>query len=882
MTFEHPTFLFLLIMLPLLGAIWLWRGRRTVPPALLLRLLSVAMIVLALANPVFGAPRQTAGSVVVLVDQSDSLTESSKLTLRQQAATLVQQLEAAGQAAQTTTLWFGGQAVAPGALLASTPDQPVPAELMDAINPIESDLAAALRTARQLLTDAEGNAHPGARIILLSDGQQTSGDALGESRAMSSRGIVVDVLPIAPAPAGTIRIIDIDAPQRLSVGEDYTVQIAIVNDAAATPVTARLRLWANEQVLGDQTVTLDPGINTFDFTSRANNNGILRLRTEITSAEQRSSPDPNAANSRGAATITVLPAPRILIVEGRTGAAADVAPALFAAGIENDIIAPQQIPVSLSDLTRYAGMVLLDVPAETLSLDQMTTVREFVRSEGRGLVVAGGSNSYGLGAYADTPLEQVLPVAMQPPPRPERADVALLLIVDRSASMDAAVGISKFSMAKEAAILATETLQPEDTIGVLAFDTGQQWAVPFQQVGDGATLKGIQDRIATLATGGGTDIYTALRLGLADLAVQTASVRHVVLLTDGRSFTDNRDAYRILAETAVAQDITISTIAIGIDSDTELLDNIAQWGNGRYYFANTAEDIPRLTLQESEIARADPGVEGTFQAALNTPHPLLRDFAPAALPPLNGYVATTAKDTGEIVLTSPDGDPVLAAWQYGLGRAVAWTPTVADPWAREWVNWPDYGRYWAQVVRYTLPEAEATPVRVHLEPTARGVRLTAQVVQDDGTPLNLATTQALVVLPDGQERRFTLLQNAPGSYSQDIVLPESGAYAIEVALERDGAQYRTAVGYVQPVPAEYLRPPSGAMPGTVLLQAIASNTGGQLLDPQQLEQLAAQQQRQQAATSDNPFMRPWVWLVATALACWVLEIAVRRGLFSRE
>lgn len=894
MTFEHPSYLYLLILLPLLVAIWLWRGRRTIPPALLLRLLSVALIITALANPVFGVPRQTAASIVLLVDQSDSLTDSGKLTLRQQAATLAQQLAAAGQAPNTTTLWFGGHPIAPGAQIASTPEQPTPAELTDALNPTASDIGAALRTARQLLTDATGDALPGARIIILSDGQQTNGDALSQARQTAAHEIPIDVLPIAAVPAQDLRIIDVDAPQRLNVGEDYTIQIAIINEAVPAAVPARLRLWANEQPIGDQQITLDPGINTFDITNRATTPGILRLRAEIEPSEgEHSEGEPNESeqsagtpdtypnNNLGAAAIQVLPAPRILIIEGQPGQAAEIAPALWSASIESDTRTPAELPVRLSELANYAGIILLNVPAEQLTLDQMATVREFVRSEGRGLIVAGGSNSYGLGAYADTPLEQVLPVNMQPPPRPERADVALLLIVDRSASMDAAVGISKFSMAKEAAILATETLQPQDTIGVLAFDTGQQWAVPFQQVGDGATLQAIQDRIATLSTGGGTDIYAALSMGLADLAAQTASVRHVVLLTDGRSFTDNRDAYRILAESAVAQDITISTIAIGIDSDTELLDNIAQWGNGRYYFANTAEDIPRLTLQESEIARADPGVEDTFQPTLNTPHPLLRDFAPAALPPLNGYVATTAKDTGEIVLTSPDGDPVLAAWQYGLGRAVAWTPTVADPWAREWVNWPDYGRYWAQVVRYTLPEAEATPVRVRLEPQAGGVRLNAQVVQDDGTPLDLATTQARVVLPDGQERIVTLLQDGPGSYSQDIVLPESGAYGIEVALERDGAQFRTAVGYVQPVAAEYLPPQSNAIPGNVLLQEIASITGGQLLDPQQLAQAAAPQQ-QRAATSDNPLARPWVWLVAAALGVWVLEIAVRRGLFSRE
>src|SRR5690606_21284404 len=127
-------------------------------------------------------------------------------------------------------------------------------------------------------------------------------------------------------------------------------------------------------------------------------------------------------------------------------------------------------PAQLSALEAYEAVVLVDVPAGAFSLDQMAALREFVRSEGRGLLATGGRSSFTLGAYRDTPLEEVLPVAMDPRPRPERAQVSLLLIIDQSASMGPETGSSKFNMAKEAAILATDSLREEDQIGVLAFD----------------------------------------------------------------------------------------------------------------------------------------------------------------------------------------------------------------------------------------------------------------------------------------------------------------------------------------------------------------------------------------------------------------------------
>ncbi|MDW8234092.1 MAG: VWA domain-containing protein, partial [Roseiflexaceae bacterium] len=235
-------------------------------------------------------------------------------------------------------------------------------------------------------------------------------------------------------------------------------------------------------------------------------------------------------------------------------------------------------------------------------------------------------------------------------------------------------------------------------IGVLAFDVSTRWVVDFQPVGVGLSLRR-QRRISTLPLGGGTDIYNALQVGLPELARQPGRVRHAVLLTDGRSFTDDRVAYQALIEEARSQNITLSTIAIGTDADTELLQVLARWGAGRYYFAAEPNDIPRLTLLESEIVRTEPQVEGDFRAEQTAPHPMLRDFAPEQIPGLKGYVATTLKPGADLVLRSPDGDPVLAVWQYGLGRAAAWTPGAEAPWAADWSNWPEYGRFWAQLIR---------------------------------------------------------------------------------------------------------------------------------------------------------------------------------------
>lgn len=866
MIFRNPQLLALFILLPALAMLWRWRGGRLPFTALALRLCALGLLIVAMAEPTLGRDLPPTGPLVVLVDQSDSLTPEGKADVQARAARIAQSVRdsAEGPSEPATILWFGAN-VTP----AATAGQPE-AEVLD---PAASDLAGALRTARELLEPT------GGRIVLLSDGMQTTGDALAEAQRAAAAGLAVDVWPVEPAQPPDLRVVRLDAPRSLRVNEDYSVQIVVANtpgpqqDASATQ--ALLRIWEGERLLDEQEVTLEPGDNRFPFRVSAAEPGVMQLRAEVVGT-----PDTFSRNNSAAATILIEPPPRVLLVEGRADNSRELNLALQREDIQTQVIPAERLPTRLSELDQFDGMVLVDVPVSMLSLDQMTSVREFVRSEGRGLVVAGGRNSFGLGAYKGTPLEEVLPVTMDPPPRPERSDIALLLVVDRSASMTAAFGISKFDMAKEAAILSTESLQSEDSIGILAFDTGQEWTVPFQRIGQGLSLEQIQDAIATIPAGGGTDIFGALLTGLDALARQPASVRHAVLLTDGRSFTNDRNAYRQLIDAARDYNITLSTIAIGQDSDIELLDALAQWGGGRYYFATVPEDIPRLTLLESEIARSDPTVEGQFRADVASTHPLLRGFAPADLPQINGYVATTPKETAEVVLDSSSDDPVLSAWQYGLGRAVAWTPSVSAPWAESWPEWIDFDRFWAQVVRYTLPDAAGGPLQVRLMPQSEGARLVVDAFEVGGAPLDLADVTARVTLPNGTQNDIDLPQVEPGRYARDLLLPDDGPYAVEVTLERDGEQYAAQAGYVQEVPAEYVLPADAdsRLHGVSLLQAVAEATGGQVLnDASPIIGLVAN-----STSPARPPLQLWPWLVGAALMLWVAEIAVRRGVFVRN
>jgi Ca-activated chloride channel family protein len=824
---RNPSFLLLLVLLPTLVLVWQMRGRRVPLAALLLRLIMVGLLILALADPIRAREKAALSQLVVLVDQSDSLDPGEREALRERA----QQL-ATADPERTRLLFFGGNTI--------TPEQ-------GDLRTDQSDLAQALRTARELVGGRDG------RILLLSDGQETRGDALATAQTL---GIPVDTLAIASRSGPDVWVDEVRVPQTLREGEEYTIEVFVFSSVSTT---AEIALNDGTSQFANQVATLLPGRNRVQFRARAGEPGILRIQASLTSPAETLQ-----QNDHGAATALVAPQPRVLLVESLVGQAATLRAALRTAGVQADILQANALPSRLSDLAPYEGVVLIDVPAGDLTLDQMSTLRELVRSEGRGLVVTGGRSSFTLGAYKGTPLEEVLPVSMDPPPRPERSQVTLLLIVDHSYSMFSLSGISKLDMAKEAAILATEALNEEDQVGVLAFDESHQWIVPFQTLGSGLTLATIQERISAITIGGGTDIRAALQTGLLELAQQPGKVRHAVLLTDGRSFEAGRAPYRELIDQARAQNITLSAIAIGGDSDLELLQNLAQWGAGRYHFAATPGDIPRLTLLESEIARAEPLVEGDFRAQLASPHPLLRDFSAIQIPRLEGYVATTAKPNAEVVLSSPENDPVLTVWQYGLGRAVAWTPSIEAPWATSWSNWPDYGAFWAQIIRYTLPEPDSGPLQIRVTPNDDSVTISVDSLNNNGQPLDLADTEASIRLPDGTVRRIPLLQTEPGHYLEHVRLPADGAYIIDVRQNGPQGERQASAGYVQHPSPEY-RPNTG---GSALLAQISSITGGDVLERLPDNRISETELQRETGL--------WIWLVLGAALLWPLEIAVRR------
>jgi Ca-activated chloride channel homolog len=393
------------------------------------------------------------------------------------------------------------------------------------------------------------------------------------------------------------------------------------------------------------------------------------------------------------------------------------------------------------------------------------------------------------------------------------------------------------------------------------------------QIDSEATRQDIEQRIAGISADGGTEILPALSAGLDAIRNVDADVRHIVLMSDGKARTGTRDSYQKLLDDAASDHATLSTIAIGQDADTDLLNFLADQGGGRYHFTEKPEDIPQLTLQEAESAGSQSIIRGDFQPIQTAPSPIMTGFTPQELPHLDGYDYAEAKPDAQVILTSGRGDPVLAKWQYGLGRVVAWTADDGVDFAANWATWPRFADFWNSMLRWALPDPENRPLTVDVARDGPQAVITVNEAgsASGGDFSGLTTTTATIVAPNGTKLpEQPLAQTGPGQYQLRVDAPQPGAYRIDITQTDNGQTRTETAGFAVP-PSPELQPAPG---GADLLRAIAARTGGRVLSLDDANGVFA------GGLPGSPLReyRPvWPAPLALALLAFLAEVALRMG-----
>jgi Mg-chelatase subunit ChlD/uncharacterized membrane protein len=690
------------------------------------------------------------------------------------------------------------------------------------VDSTRTDLAAALRLAGAVLpSDAK------RRIVVISDGRPTQGDATTEIDRLRERGVVVEVHPIANAGGADVAVARVDAPILARHGETFTLRATI---SSTTTADIRLILERDNKVVDEKTVHVEPGEKVVEFTQLAGDSGIARYAVRI---ESGATGVPQ--NDVGYAVVPIEGPARVLVVDGSSKAQPFI-DALRAGGLTVDVVAPAAIP-ALDQLATYTSTVLVDVDANSLSKEQVRSLGAASRDLGRGMVVLGGDHSYALGGYLNSELEALLPVVSEVTDPLRRQKVAQVLAIDTSGSMGACHcaegtqtgpngmptggpggmvrgGVNKTDISRAAATRTIQALSKTDEVGVLAFSTEHRWIIPLQEL---PAADVVTKGLSGMTPAGGTNLSTTLTTAAEALRKSKASLKHIILFTDGFTNPGVLNGLADQAKKLADEGITVSVLATG-EGSAQQLKQIADAGRGRFYPGRDLEQVPQIMMQEALTVARDVVNEGEFVPRITSNEAPVRNLTEA--PPLLGYIGTTAKPTAVVHMSAGnEDDPLLASWQLGLGRVTSWTSDAGSRWSQTWTSWDGYIAFWAAVVKDTFPSSGSSGAAARIDVRGETARITVESEQPFGDG---ATASARLTTPSLTGSDVKLERTSPTTFAAEVPASEVGTYAAGVAVSGpDGTLTTTAVG-VRSYSLEYK--PGQADPD--LLTGLSTRSGG--------------------------------------------------------
>jgi Ca-activated chloride channel family protein len=809
-----------------------------------LRSLVIAGIAVALARPSW-ITEQSKVATIALIDVSDSVSDKQLGAARN----YVDQLAAASGDGNLQLITFAEQPTA----VRKVDGQPLSAGIARHVGGgAGTDTQAAMQLAYGMYPDGYV-----PRMVIVSDGNQTQGDVAVEAYRAKELGVRVSWRTFDQDKTSEIRVAGLTLPDDLKVGQPYEVTAEVWSTEAQK---ATLALQQDEFPNGLEPVKeveLREGKNLVAFKSDAKHAGATTYRLRLARFEH----DTESQNNFAVTTAPVKGRPNVLYVEGgilrEPGQAGHMQRALQHENIDVTVRGPSGIPSTAKELEKFDLVLVSDVPARLMGAGQMQALDAYVGQMGGGLIMAGGEDSFGSGGYERTRIEQIMPVRFDSEKVVTQPDVAVVLVIDRSGSMQG----PKLEAAKESARATAEVLSPNDYIAVVAFDSEAQIYVHPTRA---QNKMRISNDIARLQSGGGTNIFPGLKDAFEILQGINAKVKHVILMTDGEAPSDG---IAELVQDMRASRITVSCVGVQ-GADRNLLSMIADAGDGRLYMVEDIGALPKIFMKETQEAQKSQLVEDVIHVRIAKRVEMIEGTNVENAPPLRGYVTTKPKPTAETILISDLGEPILARWRYGGGTAVAWTSDVKNRWSTEWIRWNGYPKFWAQVIRSSMRRKVYDSYDLTAKVADGRAHVVVDAIDTGDKFVNELDTHLEVIDPATSKTidKLPMPQTAAGRYTTDFRIQKYGSYLLKAVHQRGGQTVAESLGSVAlSYPLEYLR----TTPDPEPLRHAAHVSGGR--DQAQPAEVWNPGDEKVSYTQDL-----WPYVLLGVLALFLLDLYAKR------
>ena len=845
MRFTHPAFL--LLFLPLFLGLWLSyrhvhgmaKARKGL--AFAIRAILASCLVLALSGPEARRPNKGLATIFLL-DRSDSIPEADR---RASEKFVDGALRALGADDKGGVIAFGGNA----AVDAATTGRRELGRVLTEVEGGSTDLAAAIRLASASFP--EGKAR---RIVILSDGNETRGDATGAAQVAATDGIGIDHFALkGRGDTAEAAVVSLEAPDETRVEQPFDLRATV---ESTVDQSGTLDIDRDGVLLKRVPVRLAKGQNRLVVPDRLGASGLHRYRATL-----RVGKDGDNRNNIGMAFTAVKGRPRVLIAQSHPERG-ELAAGLRRRGWTVDLRGPGGVPSRPEEFAAYDAVVFNDFNASNLTDIQMKRTQSAIRDAGVGFAMVGGEDSFLPGGWYGTPVAEALPVDLNIRQRKSFPSTSVAIMVDASGSMGMVEdGFTKIRLAAKAAEQTVRLMSPMDRVAVAGSSDGIEFVVPMQKLTNKESVVTMLQRLDI--NGGGIYIRPTMDKAEALLNGEESKVRHHILLADGSDSEDQEGALGVALRMRENK-ITTSVVSIGDGKDVAFLKQLAAAGGGRFYLAKRAGQLPAIFTQDTAIMSRSAIEEGAFLPKLVAGEEILRGID--ATPPLLAYCLTDRRALARTSMLTKKDDPLLATWQYGLGTSLAFTSDATARWARNWVGWPGYDAFWSQAARAVSRRATLNRYQANVRQEAGKGVVEVSATDALGNPVTSNQATVRVALPGGGSREVALTQEAPGRFRGSFDADEIGSYLVTVAEPdpKGGMRTRTT-GFSLPYPAEY-RTVRANRP---LLARMSETTGGkELLQPQEA--------LRPAKDPGASITELWPVLLTAAAFLLPLDIGVRR------
>lgn len=844
--FTHPEYL-LLLPPALAWVIWLfiksdvqinsWR-RWT---AGILRLIVTVALIFAVAGFQW-LQKQEGMNVFFLLDHSDSVPPPEQEMAREYINRVAAKKEKEDKAG---LLVFGTDAA-----IEFNPNAVVDVQKINAVvGSDRTDISAAIRLGTAAFPETGQK-----RLVLLSDGNENIGNAMSALIAAKPLGVTLDVLPLATSRTRDVSVQKLGLPSKTKKGQPFEARIFVESDTAEK---ATIKLFRNDQFLGEQPVELAKGKNLFTFPQTLEEAGFYRYSVQVEAPG-----DVLPQNNRATSFVDVRSEPRILLVTANQEQDANLIAALKESKLDLKVVPVAAFTDQLSEMQSYDSIFLSNVSAGDMGMDRMKLLESAVRDFGVGLVCIGGDNSFTAGAYKGTPMDELLPVKNEISSKKVLPNGALVIVCHATEFPNGN------QWARDTAFAALQALGPQDEMGIVLWDGTNRWLFDLQKVGDKAALGRM---IAGMNPGDMGDFSAPMEMAHKALKASTANLKHMVVFSDG----DPNAPTPAQMQAIVGDRITVSTVMIGGHVMPDRMIWMADVGNGRFYDVRSPDDLPQIFVKETAVILKSAILEEPFNPQFVQNSELVRGLG-SSYPTLRGVVITESKPRAEMPLVTEKGDPLLAHWQFGLGRVVAFTSDAKPKWAADWMGWANFRQFWAQMANWSLRRIESADLTAEVAIDQGRGSLSVEALDKDGNYRNFLTLRAAVVSPKGERKDVYLEQTAPGRYEAKFDTKEVGTYSLNLMEMEDGKVKGT-----MPMGASVNYSPefNSANANLFLLKRLAeTGGGGPLLDPVNLANNPFNWNRQRTFQPRDL----WELLIKLAILLFVLDVGIRRIQIGRD